>query len=232
MTIQAPSTARFKVAGIFESGLYEFDKGLCFISLKCAQKMLGISDAVSGIEIRVTDVHKAGETAQHIKSWLGFPFWAQDWMQTNRNIFSAIRLQKTVMFIILVLIILVAAFNIASALIMMVMGKTKDIAILKAMGATDWSIKKIFIINGMMIGAAGTFFGVIGGFILCFLLKNYQFIELPTDVYFFSRLPVSLETGDVFVIVISALVICLGATLYPSHRAAKLNPVDALRYGG
>ena len=181
-----PVIRRFQVMGIYESGLYEFDKAMAYITLSNAQKMLRVEDTISGIEVRVEDVDNARAIADRIVSILGFPYWAQDWMQMNRNLFSALKLQKTVMFVILALIILVAAFNIASTLIMMVMEKTRDIAILKAMGATDRSIKKIFVYKGMVIGGVGTLFGLFSGFILCLLLKEFHFIELPTDVYFFS----------------------------------------------
>jgi lipoprotein-releasing system permease protein len=152
-------------------------------------------------------------------------------MQMNHNLFSALKLEKTVMFIILALIVLVAAFNIASTLIMMVMGKTRDIAILKAMGAMDSSIRKIFIFNGMIIGFMGTSLGVCLGFIMCKLLEKYKFIELPGDVYYISTLPVRLEALDVFIIAAAAMVICFVATLYPARQASKLNPVEAIRYG-
>jgi lipoprotein-releasing system permease protein len=227
-----PVIRRFQVMGIYESGLYEFDKAMAYITLSDAQKMLGVEDTISGIEIRVEDVYNARAIADGIVSMLKFPYWAQDWMQMNRNLFSALKLQKTVMFIILALIVLVAAFNIASTLIMMVMEKTKDIAILKAMGATDRSIKKIFVYKGMVIGGVGALFGLLAGFVLCLLLKEYHFIELPTDVYFFSTLPVSLRALDVLVIAAATLLICFLATLYPSHKAAKYNPLEAFRYGG
>jgi lipoprotein-releasing system permease protein len=149
----------------------------------------------------------------------------------NHNLFSALKLEKTVMFIILALIVLVAAFNIASTLIMMVMGKTKDIAILKAMGAMDSSIRKIFIFKGMVIGAVGTSLGVCLGFILCKLLEKYKFIQLPGDVYYISTLPVRLEALDVLMIASAAMVICFLATLYPASQASKLNPIEAIRYG-
>ncbi len=228
---RVPSVKRFEVAGFFDSGLYEFDKVMSYISLKEAWTMLGKSRGITGIEIRVKDIYRADTIIRKIVSELGRAYWGQDWMRMNHNIFSAIKLQKTVMFIILVLIILVAAFNIASALIMMVMGKTRDIAILKAMGATDKSIKKIFVYKGMVIGAIGTFTGTGLGFILCYILKTYKIIDLPTDVYFFSRLPVSLRFSDVAIIIITTLVICFFATLYPARKASKLNPADAFRYG-
>ncbi|GBC61662.1 ABC transporter permease [Desulfonema ishimotonii] len=229
---QVPAMRRLRVVGTFESGLYEFDKSMAYITLADIQKILRQPDTITGIEVRVRDLYQAGTIAEDIMKQLKFPYWSQDWMQTNRNLFSALKLQKTVMFIILTLIILVSAFNIASALIMMVMEKTGDIAILKAMGATDRSIRKIFVFKGMVIGVVGTFFGAIGGFVICFLIKRYEFIRLPTDVYFFPTLPVSIEAPDVIAIVLATLAICFFATLYPAHRAVRLNPIDALRYGG
>ena len=152
-------------------------------------------------------------------------------MQMNKNLFSALKLEKKAMFVILTLIVLVAAFNIASSLIMMVMEKTKDIAILKAIGAGDKSIRRIFIMKGMVIGATGTLLGAILGFILCLTLKHYKFIELPSDVYYITTLPVRLQVWDVVIIAVCALGICYLATLYPARQASKLNPVDAIRYG-
>ncbi|MBU4389640.1 MAG: lipoprotein-releasing ABC transporter permease subunit, partial [Proteobacteria bacterium] len=192
-----PTMKRFKVAGLFESGMYEYDRTLSYIHIKDAQKILRMGDSVNGIEVRVNDIYNARNIADRIVKKLGFQYWARDWMQMNQNLFSALKLEKTVMFIILALIVLVAAFNIASTLIMMVMEKTKDIAILKAMGATDKSIRKIFVFKGIAIGSIGTILGVCLGFILCTVLKYYQFIELPGDVYYITTLPVKLELLDV-----------------------------------
>jgi lipoprotein-releasing system permease protein len=226
-----PAMKRFKVVGLFESGMYEYDGSLAYIDLKDAQKILNMKGSVTGIEVRVDDIYDARNIAKKIVSKLGFPYWARDWMRMNHNLFSALKLEKTVMFIILALIVLVAAFNIASTLIMMVMGKTKDIAILKAMGAMDSSIRKIFIFKGMVIGAVGTSLGVCLGFILCKLLEKYKFIQLPGDVYYISTLPVRLEALDVVMIASAAMVICFLATLYPAKQASKLNPIEAIRYG-
>ncbi|MBU1162190.1 MAG: lipoprotein-releasing ABC transporter permease subunit [Proteobacteria bacterium] len=226
-----PAMKRFEVVGLFESGMYEYDGSLSYLNLEDAQKILNMKDSVTGIEVRVDDIYNARNIAKKIVSELGFPYWARDWMQMNHNLFSALKLEKTVMFIILALIVLVAAFNIASTLIMMVMGKTKDIAILKAMGAMDSSIRKIFIYKGMIIGAVGTSLGVCLGFIICKLLEKYKFIQLPGDVYYISTLPVRLEALDVFMIASAAMVICFLATLYPASQASKLNPIEAIRYG-
>jgi len=227
-----PAMKRFEVVALFESGMYEYDASLAYVHIKDAQKILHMaSDSITGIEVRVDDIYKAKKIAENIVRDLGFPYWARDWMQMNRNLFSALKLEKTVMFIILTLIVLVAAFNIASTLIMMVMGKTRDIAILKAMGATDKSIGKIFVFGGMVIGSVGTIIGVCLGFLLCTLLEKYKFIELPGDVYYITTLPVRLEGLDVFLIAAAAMAICFLATLYPARQASKLNPVEAIRYG-
>ena len=226
-----PTMKRFKVAGLFESGMYEYDRSLAYIHIKDAQKILRMGDSVNGIEVRVNDIYNAGNIAVRIVKELGFQYWARDWMQMNQNLFSALKLEKTVMFIILALIVLVAAFNIASTLIMMVMEKTKDIAILKAMGATDKSIRKIFVFKGVVIGSIGTIFGVCLGFILCTVLKYYHFIELPGDVYYITTLPVKLELLDIVIIASAAMAISFLATLYPASQASKLDPVEAIRYG-
>jgi lipoprotein-releasing system permease protein len=226
-----PSMRRFEVLDYFETGMYEYDGSMAYVSLEEAQKMLRMGDAVTGIEARVFDIYKAGRIAQAIIEKLGYPFWIRDWMEMNHNLFSALKLEKTVMFIILALIVLVAAFNVASTLIMMVMEKTKDIAILKAMGATDRSIRKIFVYQGVVIGLIGTLLGGGIGFILCTLLEKYKFIELPGDVYYLTTLPVKLDLLDVLIIATAAIVICFLATLYPAGQASKLDPVEAIRYG-
>ena len=226
-----PTMRRFVAKDYFETGMYEYDGSMAYIRLGDAQQILRMKGAVTGIEARVTDIYKAREVAQRVVKTLGYPYWVRDWMQMNRNLFSALKLEKTVMFIILALIILVAAFNIASSLIMMVMEKSKDIAILKAMGATDRSIRKIFVYEGLLIGALGTLLGVVIGFVMCTLLEKYKFIELPGDVYYLTTLPVKLDFVDVLVIAASALIICFLATLYPARQASRLDPVEAIRYG-
>ncbi len=226
-----PSMQRFQVAGLFEFGMYEYDASLAYISLKNAQKILRMPGFVTGIEVWTKDIFKAGQIAEKIIKRLDTPCRARNWMQMNRNLFSALKLEKVMMFIILTLIVLVAAFNIASTLIMTVMQKKRDIAILKAMGASNRSIQRIFVFKGMVIGSTGTVLGTSLGLLLCFLLKRYQFIKLPRDVYYINSLPVMLETMDVFFIAASALMICFAATLYPARQAARINPVEAIRYG-
>jgi len=227
-----PVMKQFKVTGFFLSGMYEYDQTFAFIDLKDAQKMLRMDDSVSGIDIRVKDIYKAKEIAEKIISKLGFPYWARDWMQMNKNLFRALKMERLVMAIILILIVLVAAFNIASSLIMLVMGKTRDIAILKAMGATTKSVRRIFVFSGMVIGSIGTVLGLCSGLVLCLLLKNYDIYELTGDIYYFTTtLPVKIEISWVIGIVSATMVICFLATLYPAHQAAKLDPVEAIRYG-
>ncbi|MEE8397914.1 MAG: lipoprotein-releasing ABC transporter permease subunit [Desulfobacterales bacterium] len=226
-----PTRKRFVVADIFSSGMHEYDQTMAYIHIRTAQEMLRLNDGVNLIAIRLEAIFEAKETAERINAKLGFPFWVRDWMQMNQNLFSALKLQKAVMFIILTLIVLVAAFNIASALIMMVMEKTRGIAILKTMGATNRSLIKIFVYGGLTIGAVGTILGVCLGSILCAILKQYHFIELPEDVYYFTTLPVMLEPSDVLIIASATLVLCFLASLYPAIKASRLNPVDGIRYG-
>lgn len=225
-----PAMQRYVVADTFDSGMYEYDSILAYVHLKQAQMLEGSKDKISGIGIWIDDVYDVKNVTADLSKEFNYPFYQRDWMEINQSLFSALKLEKTAMFIILTLIILVAAFNIASALIMMVMEKTKDIAVLKAMGATNKMIRHIFILKGMFIGFLGTGIGTVLGVVICFLLRKYDFIQLP-DAYPFSTLPVQLESLDVIVIAISALLICFLSTLYPSYRASRMDPVEALRYG-
>jgi lipoprotein-releasing system permease protein len=227
---RVPKMRTFKVAGIFESGMYEYDSTIAFISLAQAQSFLGLGKKVTGLEVKTVDIYQAAEIARDIQKHLGLPFWTKDWMRMNKNLFSALKLEKLVMFIILTLIILVAAFNIVASLIMVVMEKTKDIAILKSMGATALSIMKIFVLEGLIIGTVGTVLGLIGGVGLCRLLERYQFVKLPSDVYYISSLPVLMKTEDILLITASAIGISLIATLYPAWQASRLDPAEAIRY--
>ncbi|HOC59579.1 MAG: lipoprotein-releasing ABC transporter permease subunit [Syntrophaceae bacterium] len=233
-----PRMKKFLVVGMFESGFYEYDSSLAFLSLKSCQEFMEMGDAVSGLDIVVDDIYKADRIARAIQSKMGFPFFAQNWMQMNKNLFSALKLEKRVMFIILSLIVLVAAFNIISALIMVVMEKNKDIAILKSMGATSAGIMKIFIYQGLIVGLVGTFLGCIAGLAIAlnlqkisiFVEKVFHFKILPGDVYYLSELPSKVNYSDVVTIVIGTLLICFLSTIYPSLRASRLDPAEALRY--
>jgi lipoprotein-releasing system permease protein len=201
-----------------------------FINLTTARNLAGMDRGVHGLEIRVTNVDKANMTAAAIKKQLGNAYSVRDWMQINQNLFAALKLEKIGIFIALDLIILVAALNIISALVMVVMEKTRDIAILKSMGATTGSIMRIFFYQGAVIGLSGTVLGVISGLGLCALLKRYKIIELPSNVYPMSTMPVKVVPMDVTVIAVSAILITLAATLYPSWKASKIRPAEALTY--
>ena len=233
-----PRMKSFLVVGIFESGFFEYDSTLAYISLKNCQEFLGMGEMVTGIEIRVDDIYKADRIAKQIEQKLGFPYWGRNWMEMNKNLFSALKLEKRVMFLILSLIVLVAAFNIISALIMIVMEKNKDIAILKTMGATRAGIMKIFIFQGLIVGAIGTFLGCIAGLAVAFNLEALsRFVEnlfgfkiLPGDVYYLSELPSQVNYSDVGIIILGTLLISFLSTIYPSWRASRLDPAEALRY--
>ena len=226
-----PAMIKFRVVDLFESGMYEFDGTLCLVNLALAQQMLKMPKAVEGIEVRLKNIERASQIADMIGTTIGPGYTVRDWKQLNLNLFSALQLEKTTMFVILALIVLVAAFNIAGSLVMMVMEKKKDIAILKAMGATARTISRIFVIKGLAIGLMGIVLGTSAGVGLCTLLSRYQFIHLPADVYYITTLPVNLKVGDVLTIAISALFICLAATLYPARQAAAIDPVEAIRHG-
>jgi lipoprotein-releasing system permease protein len=225
-----PKMKRFVLAGTFDSGMYDYDSGLLYMGLADAQKFFGLGAAITGVEIRVNDLYEAEQVARRIEQTLGTPFRARDWMEVNRNLFLAFKLEKVVYFIVLTLIVLVAAFNIVATLIMVVMEKRKDIAILKSMGATDRSIARIFMLKGLIIGFVGTLLGVIGGYAGCWLLRRYQFVELPKDVFYVSTLPVRVYGENFATVALVSVVICLLATIYPARQAAGLAPVEVIRY--
>lgn len=226
-----PISREFYVAGLFHTGMYEYDSALALVSLEQAQSLFKMGDKVTGVEIRVEDIYTAPQIAASIREKLGFDFKVRDWQQLNRNLFFALALEKTVIGLILILIIFVAAFNIVSTLIMVVLEKSKDIAILKAMGASSRSVMKIFFLEGFSIGLLGVIIGDIGGVILCQLLDRYQFIKLPTDVYNLDTLPVSMRIEDIALISVAALVITVLAALYPAWSASRIDPAESLRYG-
>jgi lipoprotein-releasing system permease protein len=225
-----PKIKTCRVVGIFDTGMYEYDSSLAYVSITTAQDFLELDDAVHGLELKVDDIYKATEISRELEKKLGFGYVVKDWISMNKNLFSALKLEKTAMFIVLALIILVAAFNIISTLIMVVMSKGKDIAILKSMGATSKGIMKIFIYEGLVIGLTGTVLGVIGGLLLGEILSKYQFIKLPSDVYPITTLPVKILPMDVTLVAVSAALITLLATIYPSWKASKIDPAVALRY--
>jgi lipoprotein-releasing system permease protein len=225
-----PKFTKFKVVGIFEAGMFEYDASLGYVSLGSAQKLVGMENAITGIEVKVDNIDRAPEIAKDIEKKLTFPFRTTHWIRMNKSLFAALRLEKIVMFIILILIIVVAAFNIIGTLIMIVIQKTKDIGILKSMGASSKQIMRIFIYQGLIIGSIGTILGIAVGILVSFLLGKYKFISLPSDVYFIDTLPVHMVPTDFAIVAISAIVISFLATLYPAMKAARLDPVRAIRY--
>ena len=225
-----PKVRRFVVVGIFDSGMSEIDSTLIYMNLADAQKFFELGDAVTNIEIRVQDVYRAQDVAQDIQRRLGFPYLTEDWSRLWPNLFSALRLEKTVYFLVLLLMVLIGAFNIISTLIMVVMEKRKDIAILQSMGASRESIRRIFLIKGCVIGVVGTLLGVLLGLAITVLIQEYRFIELPKDVFLISTVPVRIYLSNFSLVALASLLVCLVASIYPARQAAKLDPVEIIRY--
>ncbi|MFH1507028.1 MAG: FtsX-like permease family protein [Candidatus Omnitrophota bacterium] len=220
----------FTVKGIFSSGMYEYDTELVFLHLNKAKEMLGLSN-ISGIAVKLNNLDEAVRVKEKIRNLLGYSYFIRTWTELNANFFAALKLEKVAMFVILCLIVLVAAFNIISTLIVMVVQKTKDIGILKALGMSRQRIRGIFTYEGLVIGFIGTGLGIAFGWLLCVLLEKYQFIKLPADIYYLDHLPVSLALWpDLSLIIIAALIITVLSTIYPALRAGRLDPVEALRY--
>ena len=225
-----PRIKTCRVSGIFESGMYEYDSTLAYMAMPDVSAFLESDDLAHGIEVAVfkKELNRADQIAAAIMNSIDTPVIAKDWMAMNRNLFAAFKLEKIGMFICVALIVLVAALNIVSALIMVVMEKERDIAILKSMGATSASIMRIFFNQGLIIAVSGTGLGILGGLGLCELLSRYQFIELPSHVYPMTTLPIKVLPLDVTIIGLAAIVITLCATLYPSWRAAQVRPGEVL----
>ncbi|MBW2076010.1 MAG: lipoprotein-releasing ABC transporter permease subunit [Deltaproteobacteria bacterium] len=221
---------RFQVKAIFESGMYDYDSSLVYLDLQDAQDFLSLNEEVTGIELRVRDIDESDTIGGMVQDKLGYPYWTKDWKMMNKSLFSALKLEKVTMFIILIMIVLVGALNIISSLVMLVMEKTRDIAILRTMGSSSRSIMRIFIYQGLFVGLVGTALGIVSGSVLCHLLARYKFIKLPPDVYYITTLPVRMEWFDIVLIALAAVVISFLATIFPSLQASKVNPVEALRY--
>lgn len=225
-----PKVRRFIIVGFFKSGMHEYDAKLVYMNLPDAQSFFELGDAVSNIEIRVRDVYQAEEVAKRIQQKLGFPYGAQDWTRLWPNLFSALKLEKTVYFLVLLLMVIIGAFNIISTLIMVVMEKKKDIAVLQSMGASRRSIRRIFLIKGCIIGAVGTLLGVLFGYGICLLIATYQFIELPEGVFLISTVPVRIQLSNFILVGLASFLVCLLASIYPARHAAKMDPVEIIRY--
>ena len=228
--LQMPPVKQFAVSGYFETGMYEYDNTYVYISIQSAQELFRLGGKVSGVEIRLDDLYKANQVVSAIEKRLGFPYYPMTWFEMRKNLFSWMQLEKWAMFIILSLIIMVAAFNIVSTMIMVVMEKTKEIGILKSMGATSGGVMRIFLIQGAVVGLLGTALGLAIGYGLCWAQMKYKVFSLPGDVYFISVLPVKMEIQDFLQIGIASVLICVVASLYPAKKAASLIPVEAIRY--
>ena len=227
----APRLRPFTVAGIFDVGMHEYDAGLALVALETAQRLFHLGSSVSGIEVKMEDVDQAAPAARAIQGRLGFPYYTRDWLQMNRNLWAALQLEKLAMFVILLFIVMVAAFNIVSTLSMGVMDKGAAIGILKSMGATGRGIMRVFMVQGVIIGAVGTLLGALLGGLICYLQATYQIVQLKGDVYFLSVLPILVKPWDVAWVVAASLGLSFLATLYPSWTAARLDPVAAIRHG-
>lgn len=225
-----PKMKQFRVAAIFEIGMFEYDSNLVLTDIGPARDFFGMRDEITGIQLKLGDIYKATQLKKALQEKLGFRYQVLDWMQMNKNLFSALKLEKFAMFVILVLIVLVASFNIISNLIMNVIEKSREIAILKAIGATNRGIMTVFMLQGLFIGLIGTAIGITGGFVTGYVLNRFEIIKLPADVYYLSHLPVKMELFDFVTVCVSAIIISFLATLYPAWQAAKLNPVEPLRY--
>jgi len=225
-----PKSREYEVCGIFYTGMYDYDSSWVYIGLTEAQDFFTMGSRISGIEVRMDDPLKADIITPVLGQTLGLKYYIRDWMNMNQSFFEALKLEKIVMFIILLFIVAVAAFGIVSSLMMMVMEKNKDIGILKAMGATSRSIMLVFMAEGLIIGIMGTFFGALLGLGACWIADTHQLIKLSGDVYYITHLPFRIDSFDVILTCVLSIFISFLATIYPSWQASHLNPVDAIRY--
>lgn len=226
-----PRIRPYKVAGIFQTGMFEYDSSLGFVSLPAARDLLGLPEGrISGVEVTVENVYKADDVAEALRTELGPQASVRTWMDMNANLFAALKLEKIGMFIVLAMVVLVGSFSIVTTLVMLVMEKTRDIAILMSMGATRGMIRRIFMLQGTIIGIVGTLLGYILGISIALLLQRYQFIKLPPGVYTLDHLPVLLNWLDIVIVGAAAMTLCFLATLYPARQASRLEPAEALRY--
>lgn len=227
---QMPQMMQYVVTGYFETGLFEFDDNMAYISIESAQKLFRMGSKVSGIGIKLDHYENADAVEQILDEKLGYPYRVLTWFDLNQNLFAWMKIEKWAAFIILSLIIMVAAFNIISTMIMVTMEKTREIGILKSMGATNRSIRRIFTFEGLFVGVLGTVMGCLFGFALCWAQLHYKFFSLPNDVYIIDWLPILMKWTDFIIIAIAAILITFSAAVYPASRAARLDPVTSIRY--
>lgn len=225
-----PRAKRFVVSALFDSGMVEYDSALVFMGIDDARALFGVGHIATGVEARLFEPYQAPDVAADLNSRIGAPYWVEPWTEAHRNVFAALKLEKTAYFLVLLLIILVAAFTIVSTLYMVVMEKRRDIAVLKTMGADDGSIARIFVMKGLLIGGVGTSLGALFGWLGCLALARYEFIHLPEGVFYVKTLPVRIEAENFLMVMGASMVICLGACLFPAWKAARVVPVDVLRY--
>ena len=226
----SPTMGRFTVSGIFETGMHEYDLNLVYISIPSAQRLFG-NPGVEGIQLRTTDMYRADRIADEVVGLLGgYPYWSTDWKAQNRTLFEWMKLEKFVIFFVISLIMLVAAFNIVSSLIVMILEKWREIGILMGMGCSSGAIMRIFIYCGCVVGLAGSLVGTVVGTLLCLIQQRWQFIPIPGDIYFISRLPVYVNTTDVVLVFVVANIVCWCATLYPAWKASKVLPAESMRF--
>ncbi|MBI5210207.1 MAG: ABC transporter permease [Elusimicrobia bacterium] len=226
-----PQMQRFTVVGVLHTGYYEYDATTAYTSLEAAAKFFSVGAGATGFGARLKDLDMADAAGRRIQGKLGYTFVVRTYKQMNRTLFAALKLEKAVMFIILTLIILVASLNIASNLILLGVEKTRDIGLLRAMGATPAQVRRIFWTLGLLIGGAGVASGILLGLGLCYVIGHYPIVELPSDIYYLSQVPVAVELRDVAAVTLSGLFLAILATIYPATRASKVNPVEAIHYG-
>jgi len=226
-----PKMQRFRVVGLLKTGYYEYDSGTAWTEISAAAKFLGVEGGATGLGLRLKDLGQADAAAKRLRAALGFTKTVRTYAQMNQTLFAALKLEKTVMFIILMLITLVASLNIASTQILRSVEKTRDIGLLKAMGATARMIQRIFLVEGLVIGGTGMTAGMALGFFLCWAIATFPIVELPADIYYLSRVPVDVRAWDVAAVTVMGLILTLLATVYPAVRASKADPVEAIHYG-
>jgi lipoprotein-releasing system permease protein len=229
--LSIPKANLFLVSGLVQSGLYDYDSSLAYVSIPAAQGLFGLDKNVSGIGARIVDPDLSDRVSRELAIAFEGHYWVRSWLSLNRNLFSALKLENTVMFVILTMVTLVASVMIVSNLLLSITQKIKEIGILRAMGATGASIRHVFLYQGALMGVVGTAIGTTIGVALSLVLEKTQLIRLPADVYYIDRLPIRIDPTDVALVIFAACFIVLAATLYPAHRATQVDPLEAIRYG-